>query len=60
MIKKYEDEVEKVGNEALKEKQQMDLEETILDLVRIRYARHYGKAVPNRYKNNVEWIKSKL
>ena len=60
MIKKYQAEVEKVGNEALKEKQQIDLKQNILEVLRVKYAKQYGKAVPNRYKNNVEWIKAKL
>lgn len=50
MIKKVDDVNEK----------QIDLEENIIDVLRMKYAKQYGKAVPNRYKNNVEWIKAKL
>ena len=49
MIKKYES-----------AERQIDLEDSILDSLRVKYAKQFGKAVPNRYKNNVEWIKSKL
>lgn len=50
MIKKVDDVNEK----------QIDLEENIIDVLRMKYAKQYGKSVPNRYKNNVEWIKAKL
>ena len=49
MIKKYES-----------AEKQIDLEDSILDSLRVKYTKQFGKAVPNRYKNNVEWIKSKL
>ena len=53
LIKRFEEELQKVSEDVLKEKLE-------IDNLRELYAKQFGKAVPNRYKNNVEWIKSKL
>ena len=53
LIKKFEEEVQKVSEDVVKEKLE-------IDNLRELYIKQFGKAVPNRYKNNVEWIKSKL
>ena len=53
LIKRFEEELQKVSEDVVKEKLE-------IDNLRELYAKQFGKAVPNRYKNNVEWIKSKL
>jgi hypothetical protein len=53
LIKRFEEELQKVSEDVVKEKLE-------IDNLRELYTKQFGKAVPNRYKNNVEWIKSKI
>lgn len=63
--KKY---VEEIANKVLsknkspKEKQAVknDAEQESLDSLREQYEEKFGVEVPNRYKNDVEWIRKKL